>query len=122
MFLMDYAFLPREDIKLNEYTFTWNDRIQPLLKSAEIKLHKEKEYWINRLKERRGKFSIALNECLARIKEFKTKDRVADAEMYIAELQQIAQNIEEYNKEVRNALESLLNLFIIIILFLCRKQ
>ena len=97
---MDYAFLIKEDVKLNNITFTWVDRIQPLLKTKEIKLQKEKEYWIYRLKERRGKFSMALNECLSKVKEFKQKDRVADAEIYITELHQISDNIEEFNKEV----------------------
>ena len=102
LFLMDYAFLKKEDIKLNNVTFRWTDRIQPLLKAKEIQLLKDKEFWIYKLRERRGKFSMLLNECLGKVKEFKQKDRVADAETYIAELEKISNNIEEFNKEVKN--------------------
>ena len=69
LFLMDYAFLKKEDIKLNNVTFRWTDRIQPLLKAKEIQLLKDKEFWIYKLRERRGKFSMLLNECLGKLTE-----------------------------------------------------
>ena len=96
---MDYAFLAKEDLKLNNITFTWTDRINPLLRAKEIQLLKEKEFWIYKLKEKRGKLSLALNDCLVKVKEFKQKDRVAEAENYIQDLEQISQNIEEFNKQ-----------------------
>lgn len=98
---MDYAFLKKEDLKLNNTTFTWTDRIHPLLRAKEIQLLKEKEYWIYKLRERRGKFSLQLNDCIDEVKLFKQKDRVADAEAYIAELEKISANIEEFNKQVK---------------------
>jgi dynein heavy chain, axonemal len=102
LFLMDYAFLKKEDIILNNITFRWTNKIQPLLKAKETQLLKEKEIWIYKLRERRGKFSLQINECLGKVKEFKQKDRVAEAEIYIGELEQISNSIEEFNKEVEN--------------------
>ena len=98
---MDYAFLAIEDIKLNQLTFNWNDRLQPLIKSSEIKLQKDKDYWIYKLKERRGKLSVQINETIAKVKDFRQKDRIADAENYLNELNVIKLEIEEFNNEVK---------------------
>jgi hypothetical protein len=97
---MDYAYLSDEDIRLNKLTFNWNENIQPLLKSSEAKLQRDKDFWIYRLKERRGKLSVRISDVLARVKDFRLKDRIADAENYLGELEAIELEIEEFNNEV----------------------
>ena len=54
MFLLDYATLPEEDIKLNDTTFSWPDRILPIISYSEMRLRKKNEqvgelvviYWV----------------------------------------------------------------------------
>ena len=101
MFLVDYAFFSSEDVRWNNYTFTWYDNIQPILRNAEVKLLKEKDNWINKLRDKRAKLTMKLNECLTRIKEFKQRDKISDAEAIVTELQQMSADIEEFIKEVR---------------------
>ena len=43
MFLLDYATLPEEDIKLNDTTFSWPDRILPIISYSEMRLRKKNE-------------------------------------------------------------------------------
>ena len=100
MFLVDYAFFSPEDIRWNNHTFTWYDNIQPILRNAEVKLLKEKDNWISKLRDKRAKLTMKLNECLARVKEFKQRDKISDAEAIVTELQQMSADIEEYIKEV----------------------
>lgn len=34
LFLMDYAYLEKDDMLLNDNTFTWPDRIIPMIKNT----------------------------------------------------------------------------------------
>ena len=43
MFLLDYATLPDEDIKLNDTTFSWPDRILPIISYSDMRLRKKIE-------------------------------------------------------------------------------
>jgi len=100
MFLIDYGYFTSEDLKWNNYTFTWYERIQPILLNTEIRLAKEKEFWIMKLREKRGKLSVKLSDCLNRVKEFKLKDKIADAEIIVKEIKGIGIEIEEFLKDV----------------------
>lgn len=92
--------MSREDLKWNNYTFTWYDNIQPMLKNTEIKLLKEKDSWIYKLREKRGKLSVRLSDCFSVVQEFKTRDKLFEAEQIHRELMDISAEIEEFNKEV----------------------
>ena len=102
MFITDYGFFSKEDIRWNNYTFTWLDNIQPILKNTETKLIKEKENWINSLKDKRSKLSTQLNDCLARVKELKNRDRISEGDVVLKDLTQISEEIERFKKEVNH--------------------
>jgi hypothetical protein len=100
MFLIDYGYFTNDDLKWNNFTFTWHERIQPIMFNTEIRLAKEKEFWIMKLREKRGKLSVKLSDCFNRVKEFKFKDKIADAEIIAKEIKGIGIEIEEFLKEV----------------------
>jgi hypothetical protein len=68
LFLIDNSILTPDDIKLNTMTINWPDRIQPILKDNEEKLLKEKDYWLIKLRDRKNKLVMQLNECLIKIR------------------------------------------------------
>ncbi|KAL8620383.1 hypothetical protein ACOMHN_013008 [Nucella lapillus] len=49
LFLMDYAYLPKDNMIINNSTFTWPDRILPIVTNAENKLQKEHDIAVNKL-------------------------------------------------------------------------
>ena len=100
IFIADYGFFSKEDIKWNNYTFTWLENIQPILKNTELKLIREKENWIVSLKDKRSKLSIQLNECLAKVKELKQRDRISEGDVVLKDLMQISSDVERFKREV----------------------
>lgn len=100
LFFLDYAIMSKDDLKWNNYTFTWYDNIQPMLRNTEIKLLKEKDTWIYKLRDKRGKLSIRLSDCINRVREFKLRDKIFEAEQINKELKDMTLEIEEFNKEV----------------------
>lgn len=100
LFLIDYGFFSKEDLRWNNYTFTWLDNIQPILRNAENRFLKEKDNWIANLREKRSKLLIKLNDCLNRVRDLKQKERISEAESIVNDLKLMAQEIEEFNKEV----------------------
>ncbi|CAH1783206.1 unnamed protein product, partial [Owenia fusiformis] len=111
MFLMDYAYLPKDDVLLNDNTFSWPDRIIPIIKSTESKLAKEHDIALNRLNAWQNKFQVKLDHIAAQIKSFSTKDRMSEAEQYVLDLENIGNKLDEFNKEkiLINKEEALLN-------------
>jgi hypothetical protein len=100
LFLIDYGFFSKEDLRWNNYTFTWLDNIQPILRNAENRFLKEKDNWITNLRDKRSKLLIKLNDCLNRVRDLKQKERISEAESIVNDLKLMAQEIEEFNKEV----------------------
>ncbi len=52
MFLLDYATLPEEDIKLNSHTFNWPSRMEPIFEVSQQRLASRREKSENQLKEK----------------------------------------------------------------------
>jgi hypothetical protein len=100
LYIIENAIFSKEDIKWNTYTFTWLDNLQPLISSTEIQLLKERDTWILKLKEKRVKLQVKLNECLIKVKELKQKERISDVENICQELDIISHDVEECQKEV----------------------
>ena len=51
-FLLDYALLPEEDIKLNNQTFNWPGRMEPIFEVSQQRLAARREKAENEVKER----------------------------------------------------------------------
>jgi hypothetical protein len=97
LFLIDFGgVFSKDDYKWNTYTFTWYQNIQPIVMNSEIKLLKEKDIWLAKLKEKRVQLAHDLTECLIRVKEFKQKDRISDADAICSELDAIKNEVNEY--------------------------
>ena len=71
-----------------------------LCPNRENKLQKEHDIACNRLKDWKKRFENTLNEYLKKIKDFNAKDRMSEADKYMAELKDIGQKIEEFKDEV----------------------
>ena len=52
LFLLDYALLPEEDIKLNNQTFNWPGRMEPIFEVSQQRLAARREKAENEVKER----------------------------------------------------------------------
>ncbi len=100
LFIIDNAVFSKEDIKWNNYTFTWLDSLHPLINTTEAQLLKEKESWIVKLKEKRIKLQSKITEYLNKSKELKQRDRISDAENICREIEVVSTNIQEFQKEV----------------------
>lgn len=51
-FLMDYALLSEDDIKLNSQTFNWPARMEPIFEVAQQRLTTKREVAEEKVKER----------------------------------------------------------------------
>ncbi len=51
-FLMDYAVLQEDDLKLNNQTFNWPARMDPIFDVAQHKISAKRELAENKIKER----------------------------------------------------------------------
>lgn len=51
-FLMDYAILSEEDIKLNSQTFNWPARMEPIFEISQQRLTARREIAEEKIKER----------------------------------------------------------------------
>lgn len=71
-----------------------------MLRNTEIKLLKEKDTWIYKLRDKRAKLTIRLIECIGRVQEFKQHEKLSEAEEINEELRKISAEIEEFNKDV----------------------
>ena len=101
MFITDYGFFSNEDIKWNNFTFSWLDNIHPIFQNTEIRLMREKENCINILKDKKSKLTASISDCFNRVKELKLRDKISEGDLVLADLAQISSEIENFNKEVR---------------------
>ncbi|KAL4226016.1 hypothetical protein ACF0H5_014003 [Mactra antiquata] len=99
MFLMQYAYLPKDDILLNNNTFSWADRILPMITSTELKLQKEHDYYTNKLVDWQKRFQAQLDAVAKQLKDFSGKDRMSEAESYMAELKELQSKIDFFHEE-----------------------
>lgn len=54
---------------------------------------------MNKLKDWKKKFQARLDETARQIKQFSVKDRMSESEMNVAELDEIAVRLEDFNAE-----------------------
>ncbi|XP_033114673.1 dynein heavy chain 3, axonemal-like isoform X5 [Anneissia japonica] len=103
LFLMDYAYLTKDDVMLNDNTFTWPNRIIPLIRNSETKLQKEHDYAVSKLNDWKKRFTARIKkEVTDEVKAFKSKDRMSEAQSYQDTLIVIDQKLDEFYKEKLN--------------------
>ena len=72
----------------------------------EQKLSKEHNIAANRLNDWKKRFLASLDETRKVVGEFKSKDRMSEAEQYVFTLNEIGKKLEDYNLEVRKTLKT----------------
>eukprot|EP00794_Sanderia_malayensis_P006878 gene6878-7653_t len=95
LFLVDYANLPEEHITLNCITFNWNEKLQPLIKNSEMRMLREHETAVNKLKERKARFEMRLAETQKIVAEFRSRERTSEAAQYVDVFDQLKIRTEE---------------------------
>nr|XP_039250666.1 dynein heavy chain 3, axonemal-like [Styela clava] len=99
MFLMEYSDLSHSDVLLNSNTFSWPDRIIPIIRTSEKRLQKEHDMKINRLKSRQRTLEKRLEETESALKEFQKKEKMAEAQRYLDTLNEIQSTINGFMEE-----------------------
>uniref|UniRef100_A0A1I8FV89 DHC_N2 domain-containing protein n=1 Tax=Macrostomum lignano TaxID=282301 RepID=A0A1I8FV89_9PLAT len=111
LFLMDYAHLSRDDIRLYKRTFMWPVKIMPLIENSEFKLNKEHDVATSRLKRAMTLFVDRLMNLKQDVRNFASKIIISDAAVYVEELDNIQKALDECTEEKNriNREELLLN-------------
>ena len=99
MFLLDYATLPEEDIKLNDTTFSWPDRILPIISYSEMRLRKKNEQATDNLSGWKKEFQERVNKAVEDTEAFRTKDRLTEAQTYCDQLRELGERLAAYATE-----------------------
>ncbi|XP_065826535.1 dynein axonemal heavy chain 3-like isoform X2 [Oscarella lobularis] len=73
-FLMDYAFLSDEDIRLNSTTFTWPKRMGPIFEVSQMRLDSQRGKAETELKRRKDDFVATLEDYSKEIENYKNYD------------------------------------------------
>ncbi|XP_018431357.1 PREDICTED: dynein heavy chain 3, axonemal-like, partial [Nanorana parkeri] len=99
LFLMDYASLSKEDIILNGNTFSWPQRIMPIISSSETRLQREHDVALARLAQWQKDFTKRLANVLIEVKGFQKKDRMTEATSNVQKLSSISRRIQDFMEE-----------------------
>ncbi|XP_039273758.2 dynein axonemal heavy chain 3-like isoform X3 [Styela clava] len=101
-FLLDYATLPYEDIKLNSNVFHWPEQIQQVFDVNRGRLTNKRESAEDKLKTRIKTFEALLNEYKVEVESFKKKEVMNLDEMQknVKLLADITENLENATKEL----------------------
>ncbi|KAF7668491.1 hypothetical protein LDENG_00010030 [Lucifuga dentata] len=129
-FLMDYATLSSDDMRLNSSVFHWPSQILTELELNQVRLATKKEQAENHLQKRILEFDQMLDDVEKEIETFKKKEVMSMSEMEnnVKKLTQIAATLddavtelEDINKE-QSLLEKEQNQFPILQILLANKQ
>ena len=67
---------------------------------SETRVTREHDTAMNKLFDWLARFESQLEETLASVKEFHNKDRMSEAKMYVAQLDELKQRVEGFLEEV----------------------
>ncbi|XP_063719575.1 dynein axonemal heavy chain 3-like [Symsagittifera roscoffensis] len=99
MFLLEHTFLSKDDLILNATSFSWPERILPIVRNSELRIMKERDAALDKLRSQQKDFTARLNATLQQVKDFRSKERMGEAERYVSELQQIDESVKQYEEE-----------------------
>ncbi|CAF4055950.1 unnamed protein product, partial [Adineta steineri] len=101
MFLLEYAIMPPEDLKLNAQVFHWPENIMNILEINQSRLAALRERAEERLRDHIMKFEKKLEDLHKDVDIFRRKDVLSNEEMRInvEKLADINKLVEEYKSE-----------------------
>ncbi|XP_038618403.1 dynein heavy chain 3, axonemal [Tachyglossus aculeatus] len=93
-FLMDYANLSQEDIKLNSTVFLWPDQIEVIFETSRTKLFNKREQAETALIKRCSEFEGKLENYHKEVESFKKRD--------VMNMEEIKNNVEKFSELTKN--------------------
>eukprot|EP01135_Chromosphaera_perkinsii_P007265 Nk52_evm73s745 gene=Nk52_evmTU73s745 len=98
-FLLRFANMSEEDIKLNITTFTWHERIEPVFELSNQRMANKRSKVQEDLKLRIASFFEALETAAVDIEAFKDKGNISEMNDYIKDLQSLDRKIKGFQEE-----------------------
>ncbi|XP_074064394.1 dynein axonemal heavy chain 3 isoform X6 [Macrotis lagotis] len=93
-FLMNYAYLPSDDIKLNSTLFLWPDQIEDIFEISRNLLYSKREQAEMNLIKRCAEFEGKLENYFKDVESFRKKD--------VINMEEMKNNVEKLNELTRN--------------------
>ena len=101
-FLVDYAIMPEDDIKLNSQTFQWPARMEPIFEVSQQRLTSKRDVIEDQLKARKASFVQKLEDYQTLVDSFREKEvprQVEEIGHVIAQLDEFADALEAARQE-----------------------
>ncbi|KAJ3206419.1 Dynein heavy chain 7, axonemal [Entophlyctis luteolus] len=110
-FLLQYAFLSEEDIKLNGVTFTWPTRIIPVFELSKKRMIQKKAKAQEDLKAKTQSTNEIIEECYEQATKFQDCGLMSELPEYIKRIKRLEEKLAELNVAMQqiNAEEELLD-------------
>jgi dynein heavy chain len=109
-FLLNYSFLPDEDLKLNGVTLTWPTRILPIFELSKKRLNQKKTKAQEELKLKVSATNDELEECFEQVKKFQDYGIMSEMSEYNRKIKALEGKLEDLNGVIQriNVEETLL--------------
>nr|XP_026694595.1 dynein heavy chain 3, axonemal isoform X2 [Ciona intestinalis] len=99
LFLMEYAILSKEDVLLNDNTFSWPERIIPIIRNSEQRLQKEHDLKVSKLNTWQRGLETRIQDVAEIVRDFQRKERMGEAQRYVDALNKIQEKITGFIEE-----------------------
>ncbi|KAJ1562895.1 Dynein heavy chain 7, axonemal, partial [Nowakowskiella sp. JEL0078] len=94
-FLLNYAFLSEEDVKLNGVTFTWPSRILPIFELSKKRMMQKKAKVQEDLKAKIVAANEELDECLEQVSKFQDFGIMSELPEYLKKIKKLEARLQE---------------------------
>ncbi|KAI9217055.1 dynein heavy chain, N-terminal region 2-domain-containing protein, partial [Blastocladiella britannica] len=98
--LLNYAFLSEDEIKLNGVTFTWPQRILPILDLSKKRMAQRKVKAQDELKEKQLAAAATLDECFVEVSQFKDYGIVSELGEYLKKITRLEGKMQELQSAI----------------------
>ncbi|KAJ3317485.1 Dynein heavy chain 3, axonemal, partial [Blyttiomyces sp. JEL0837] len=99
-FLLQYAFLTEEDIKLNGVTFTWPSRILPIFELAKKRMLQKKVKAQDDLKLKIQSTSDDLDDCFEQVSKFQDYGIMSELPEYLKRIKKLEAKLAELSDTI----------------------
>ncbi|KAI9206289.1 dynein heavy chain and region D6 of dynein motor-domain-containing protein [Polychytrium aggregatum] len=100
-FLLNYAFLSEEDIKLNGVTFTWPSRIMPIFDLSKKRLMQKKTKAQEDLKVKIETTNTEMDDCFEQVSKFQDYGIMSELPEYLKKLKKLETRLGELDEIIR---------------------
>ncbi|KAI8893820.1 dynein heavy chain and region D6 of dynein motor-domain-containing protein [Globomyces pollinis-pini] len=100
-FLLTYAFLSEDDIKLNGTTFTWPTRIMPIFELSKKRMLQKKTKAQEDLKIKIESTNVEVDDCLDQANKFQDYGIMSELAEYVKKIKKLETKLEELGEVVQ---------------------